>query len=65
MIIIAEWSRIPNDGNVIVYTHYILYLEFSYDDVFRLWETIWAARITKVTTNFEEFFALAIMKQFK
>lgn len=34
-------------------------------DVFRLWETIWAARISGITNNFEEFFALAIMKQFK
>jgi hypothetical protein len=39
--------------------------EFCYDDVFRLWETIWAARKNEITTNFEEFFALAIMKQFK
>ena len=39
--------------------------EFSYQDVFRLWETVWAARMGGVTVNFEEFFALAIMKQFK
>lgn len=40
-------------------------LEFSYESVFRLWETIWAARISKVSANFEEFSALAILKQFK
>jgi hypothetical protein len=38
--------------------------EFSYNEVFLLWETIWTARLT-VTQNFEEFLALAIMKQFK
>ena len=38
--------------------------EFSYDEIFLLWETIWTARLT-VTQNFEEFLALAIMKQFK
>lgn len=39
--------------------------EFSYENVFQLWETIWASRMANVTSNFEEFFALAIMKQFK
>ena len=38
--------------------------EIAYDDVFRLWETIWAARKC-VSNNFEEFFALGIMVQFK
>lgn len=39
-------------------------IEFDYNDVFRLWETVWAARHS-VSMHFEEFFALAIMKQFK
>ena len=38
--------------------------EFSYDQVYRLWETVWTARLT-VSQNFEEFLAMAIMKQFK
>ena len=39
-------------------------VEFDYGDVFRLWETVWASRLS-VSNHFEEFFALAIMKQFK
>ena len=38
--------------------------EFGYDNIFRLWETIWAARLS-VSDNFEEFIALGILQQFK
>ena len=38
--------------------------EFSYDDLFRLWESVWAARLT-VTEHFEEFLALALLRQYR
>lgn len=38
--------------------------EFEYDDVFRLWETWWAAQLC-CSTHFLEFCGLAIMTQFK
>jgi len=38
--------------------------EFGYSDIFQLWETIWASRLC-VSNHFDEFFALAIMQQFK
>ena len=38
--------------------------EFSYEDLFRIWETSWAARLS-VSEHFEEFLALAVMKQFQ
>lgn len=39
--------------------------EFVYSEIFRLWETIWAARNGGISEHLEEFFALAIMQQFK
>ena len=38
--------------------------EFGYNDVFLLWETVWAAKQC-CSTHFLEFCGLAIMQQFK
>ncbi len=38
--------------------------EFGYPDIFRVWETIWAARLS-VSEHFEEFIALAVLQQYK
>ena len=38
--------------------------EFEYEHVFRLWEATWAAKVL-VSVHFEEFFALAIINQYK
>ena len=46
------------------HTHIFMDTEFGYDDIFRLWEAIWASRRC-VSNHFEEFLSLAIMQQFR
>lgn len=36
----------------------------TYDEVFRVWETIWAAEKT-VSKHFQLFFALALLTQYR
>ncbi|XP_064404269.1 small G protein signaling modulator 1-like [Halichondria panicea] len=38
--------------------------EFSYDSIFRIWESVWSAGLI-VSKHFEEFVALAVFLQFK
>ena len=40
------------------------FVEFLYDDIFRVWECIWAARICS-SKHFVLFIALALLKSYR
>ena len=42
----------------------IFFVEFLYDDIFRVWECIWSARICS-SKHFVLFIALALLKSYR
>lgn len=51
---------------VLVIYSYLLFnfLELTYNEVFRVWETIWVAEKT-VSSHFQLFFALSLLTQYR